>query len=91
MDPELFEKLEILFPQLFALLQRKLPREMLAAVQHFFDHGEYGLALEELGGVFLATNDTVSENELEIINKLADLMNMQDDEMVDVMRNKLAS
>jgi hypothetical protein len=71
---EHYQAIESLFERLLPLLEFTFSKSQISDVKHFFDHGEYGLALDTCVGVFLEEKTHLTADIFQLLESLASLM-----------------
>ncbi|MDL2329986.1 MafI family immunity protein [Desulfosarcina sp. OttesenSCG-928-A07] len=74
-----YQKLEILFEALCEDLASLLPASELAEVVEYLDHGEYGIALEDLCFIIEEAKRPITQKIYGLIEQLGILMEMKKD------------
>jgi len=84
---ELWELIEGKLSSLLANSSPPLEKAALSEMQHYIDHREYGLALEEYVGAIETSGAVVSDDTLRAVGELARLMKMDEKSLTDNLRS----
>jgi hypothetical protein len=81
-----YKEIEESFSLLISALDTVFVKNELAEVQHYLDHGEYGLALEAVVDIFIEEQKTATLEVMEIIKYLAESMSISSDPLLSKVR-----
>lgn len=81
-----FAMIESLFSRLLLALNGVFSVSEIAEVSHFVDHGEYGLALNTVIGIFVEELKVVQDDVIDLVQSLANAMELPDAEYSERLR-----
>lgn len=81
MDPDRFAHIEVLLSVLLTGMRDEYTKEEMREIDGFFDHGEYGLALETAAAM-LKPNPSITPEQRKLIGDLAKHMGMLEEPLI---------